>query len=101
MKYALSLVPGTRLKLIMAGVAVLLLLPLVAMLFTNEVSWTGSDFIVAAALLFGTGLLCEAALRMIRQVKYRVAVCVALLLVSALVWLELAVGIFGTGIAGS
>ncbi|MGK7368692.1 MAG: hypothetical protein ACNS64_00650, partial [Candidatus Halalkalibacterium sp. M3_1C_030] len=34
----------------------LLLIPLIAMQFTDEVVWTLSDFIFAGTLIFGTGL---------------------------------------------
>ena len=34
----------------------MLLIPLVAMQFTQEVVWTLSDFVFAGALLFGAGL---------------------------------------------
>jgi len=36
--------------------ALLLLIPLVAMQFTQEVVWTLSDFVFAGILLFGAGL---------------------------------------------
>ena len=35
--------------------ALLLLIPLLAMRFTDEVAWSPTDFAVAGALLFGTG----------------------------------------------
>jgi len=52
-------------------------------------------------LLLGTGLLCEFVLRKVKRPGYRIALCSALVLVFLLVWMELAVGIFGTPFAGS
>ncbi len=85
-----------RLIGIIVTVALLLLIPLIAMQFTNEVNWTLFDFVVAGALLLGTGLMCELAIRKINKIKYRIAICVALSVVLILIWAELAVGIFGT-----
>ena len=90
-----------RIKFIFLSVVFLLLIPLVAMQFSVEVQWTLSDFIVAEALLLGTGLLCEFALRKTDNIKYRVGICIALLIVLLLIWAELAVGIFGTPFAGN
>lgn len=90
-----------RLSIILLSVTFLLLIPLVAMQFTNEVNWTLSDFGIAGILLFGTGLLAELALRVFPWKTYRLAVCGGLLLLLCLVWLELAVGIFGSPISGS
>jgi hypothetical protein len=41
---------------------VLLLIPLIAMQFTNEVNWTLFDFVVAGFIL-GTGFICELVIR--------------------------------------
>lgn len=90
-----------RLKIIVLVVALLLLIPLIAMRFTDEVDWTLSDFIAAAILLLGTGLLCELVLRKVTKVKLRFALCAALLVLLLLTWAELAVGVFGTPFAGS
>ena len=90
-----------RLIGIVISVSLLLLIPVIAMKFTGEVNWTLSDFVVAGVLLFGTGLACELVLRKVRSVRYRIALCLALLLTLFLVWAELAVGIFGTPFAGS
>ena len=89
------------LKIILAVVATILLIPFIAMQFTDEVSWTVFDFIVMGVLLLSTGLLCELALRKITNVKYRTFLLVAIILTFLLVWAELAVGIFGTPFAGS
>jgi hypothetical protein len=75
-------------------VVLLLLIPLIAMQFTNEVKWTLLDFFVAAVLLLGVGLLCELVLRKVNKIGLRIALCVALLIAFLFIWLELAVGIF-------
>lgn len=86
----------------MLSVATLLLLaPLVAMQFTSEVSWKPLDFMIGGILLFGTGLLCELVLRKVRKTSHRLLICATILLALFLIWAELAVGIFGTPLAGS
>lgn len=89
-----------RLLIIMLLVAILLLIPLIAMQFTDEVNWTLFDFVVAGALLLGTGLMCELVIRKVDKIKYRIVICVALLFGLLLIWAELAVGIFGTPLSG-
>lgn len=90
-----------RLMIILAVVGLLLLIPLVAMQFTNEVNWSGFDFLVMGILLLGTGLICELVLRKVKKRTSRLVLCLAVLGVFILVWMELAVGIFGTPFAGS
>ena len=82
----------------MTFAGILLLLPLIAMQFTNEVNWSPFDFIVGAVLLFGTGALIELVLRQTK--KYRFVLVITVLLVFFMIWVELAVGIFGTPFAG-
>ncbi len=90
-----------RLIIILLSSAILLLIPLVAMQFTNEVDWNIADFIIMGVLLIGTGLLCELVLRKVRSIKHRIIICGAVLFTFFLIWAELAVGIFGTPFAGS
>ena len=90
-----------RLFGIVLTVAFLLLIPLIAMQFTNEVAWTLSDFVIMGVLLLGTGLMCELIIRKVKKTEYRIAICGAVLVALFLVWAELAVGIFGTPFAGS
>jgi len=93
-------IQNKRLTGILLAVALLLLLPLIAMQFTDEVKWTLFDFVVAGVLLLGTGLLCEFVMRKVHNTGSRIAICVALLALLAVIWIELAVGIFGTPFAG-
>jgi hypothetical protein len=90
-----------RLFGIVLAVAALLLIPLVAMQFTEEVDWSLFDFVVMGVLLLGTGLLGEFVLRRVKTTGYRIALLAVLLLAFFLIWAELAVGIFGTPFAGS
>ena len=90
-----------RLIIILMAIAIILLIPLIAMQFTNEVNWTSSDFIMMGVLLSGTGLLSEFVMRKVKSIDNRILIIGAILLVFILIWAELAVGIFGTPIAGS
>ena len=96
-----KITPNQRLMGIVVLVGSLLLIPLIAMEFTTEVNWDSFDFIVAAVLLLGTGLVCEMVLRNVCSTKNRILLCGVILVILFLVWAELAVGIFGTPFAGS
>lgn len=93
--------PNKRFLGILLAVAILLLMPLIAMQFSNEVKWNGFDFPVAGGLLLGAGIMCEIALRTVKTVTGRAIVLAMIMLGLLLVWAELAVGIFGTRFAGS
>ena len=76
--------------------ALLLLLPLVAMQFTDEVNWTGSDFIFAGVLIGGVGATFELTVRMSRNHAYRAAVGIALAATFLTIWVNGAVGMIGS-----
>lgn len=90
-----------RIIIIVLVTAILLLIPYIAMQFTDEVNWTLMDFILAGVLLLSTGFMCVIAIKKIKKIKYRIITCVVLLLVFILIWAELAVGILGTGFGGN
>jgi hypothetical protein len=52
-------------------------------------------------MLFGAVVAIEISLRAVKKLEYRIAACVGILIVLGIVWAELAVGLFGTPIAGS
>jgi hypothetical protein len=82
-------------------VALLMLIPLIAMQFTDQVNWSLFDFFIMGVLLLSTGLLIELVIRKVKKIQYRIAICGALVAALVLIWIELAVGIFGTPFAGS
>jgi Kef-type K+ transport system membrane component KefB len=90
-----------RLIGIVLTVVFLLFIPLIAMQFTNEVNWNQSDFVVAGVLLLGTGLICELVMRKVKKTNHRIILCAVILAALLLIWIELAVGLFGTPFAGS
>ncbi|MDP1623573.1 MAG: hypothetical protein Q8M08_14675 [Bacteroidales bacterium] len=90
-----------RLIIILATIAIFLLIPFIAMQFTNEVNWNLFDFVIMGALLIVTGISCEIILRKVTKLEYRIAICLAIISAFLLIWAELAVGIFGTPFAGS
>ncbi len=90
-----------RLAGILLTVALLLLIPFIAMQFTDEVNWKLFDFVAMGFLLLGTGLMCELAIRKVKNTEHRLAICGTILAAFLLIWAELAVGIFGTAFAGT
>lgn len=77
------------------GAGLILLAPLAAMRVTDEVAWTGSDFVFAGLLLGGVGLGLELAVRASREPAYRVGVAMALGLAFLTLWINGAVGVIG------
>lgn len=71
----------------------ILLMPLTAMQFTNQVNWTLFDFILMGTLLFGAGSLFVLAARRIDK-KYWVPIGIAFAIALLWLWAELAVGVF-------
>ncbi|WP_233509395.1 hypothetical protein [Pedobacter chinensis] len=90
-----------RISIILVTIAVILSIPLIAMQFINQVKWTLIDFVAAGILLLTTGLAIELVIRNVKTNISRTVLLVIILIVTFLVWAELAVGIFGTPFAGS
>ena len=89
-----------RLFLIPLIVVLILLIPAIAMQFTDEVNWDLGDFAVAGILLLVAGLLFDLVIRKVNNSEYRIIIYVVIVVVFLLIWAELAVGIFGTPFAG-
>ena len=75
--------------------AALLLVPLAAMQFTQEVQWTLSDFLFAALLIGGVGLALELAVRISTSTSYRAGAALGLAAGVLLIWANGAVGYIG------
>lgn len=87
-------------KILLATFSILLI-PLCAMALTNEVNWTISDFVLAGILLLAFGLLIDNLYRRLPDKISKMLGIIAALIVFILLWLELAVGIFGSPIGGN
>jgi uncharacterized membrane protein len=95
------LIPKNQVLTVLVIVVLLLAIPLVAMQFTSEVQWDLMDFLIAAVLLLTFGLFIAFALNQPFFKKYRWVIISGAVLVFVLLWAELAVGVFGSPIAGS
>lgn len=92
---------GENLRLLSIGVVrlafavgLILMIPLIAMQFSDEVRWNRPDFVVAGALLFGASLVFLFAMGRIRNSRQRLIAGAAIFLGIAWLWVELAVGLF-------
>jgi hypothetical protein len=83
-------------RLAWGGATFLLLLPAVAMQFTQEVNWGPEDFIVMGAILFTCAGIVDFASRRASNLAYLFAVVVAVGAAFLLTWVNLAVGIIGS-----
>lgn len=92
-----GLLPDNALRMLLwGGAGTLLLLPWIAMQFTEEVNWDGFDFLVFGAMLVTGCIVCEIALHASRSLLYRFAAAIAACTGFLLVWINLAVGIIGS-----
>ncbi|MDX1317372.1 MULTISPECIES: hypothetical protein [Xanthomarina] len=90
-----------RVPIILTTATILLLIPFIAMQFSTEVNWSAFDFLIAGILLFGTGFLIELVLRKVTKKQNRWMLLLIIISLVLLTWIELAVGLFGTPLAGS
>ena len=72
----------------------ILLAPLVAMQFTDEVNWTATDFAFMGGLLAGFGMAEEIMLRFVKTETGRLLGTGMILGGFLLVWADAAVGVF-------
>lgn len=70
-------------------------------LFVDGWDWSGSDFVIAGILLFGTASFIYMIVSSKFSFKIKLIISIVTILILILVWMELAVGLFGTPFAGS
>jgi hypothetical protein len=75
----------------------ILSIPLLAMQFNNGVNWSVSDFVIMGILIFGTGFSYVLLTRFTSSIIHRAAVALAIGSTFLLVWVNLAVGLIGSG----
>lgn len=80
----------------------ILLVPLAAMIFSVEGwDWGVPDFIIVGILLAGVGVGYQMIVSGIKNNSRLAAIGIVLAAAMVLIWMELAVGIFGSPFAGS
>lgn len=94
-------VENKRLVIILICLLSILMIPLIAMNFSDEVNWKVGDFVVGGVLLVFTGLVIELVLRTFKTKKSRSLLILGIFIVLFLIWAELAVGIFDSPLSGS
>ena len=73
-----------------------LLIPFIAMRFTDEINWDLTDFLIMGIVLSGIGLIYELIARKSKKTTYRMAFIIGLLGAFLLFWVNGAVGIIGS-----
>jgi len=79
----------------------LLLIPLIGMTITDEINWSPFDFFTMGSLLILLGFGINLVISRVKNLKYRALYIGVIVIIFMLIWAELAVGLFGTPIAGS
>ncbi len=94
-RIAIMMTRNKRIIRLALAVAIMLLVPLVAMQFTDEVDWDLADFAIMGVLLFSVGLAYELLARRSPNGMYRLGFGLGLLGAFLLFWVNGAVGIIG------
>jgi|GEM_PF-304235 len=79
----------------------LLLIPLFGNIFSKQVNWSLFDFIVMGFLLGLTGLTIHFIIEKLRNKTFKIVTIIFALIIFLIIWVELAVGVFGSPITGS
>lgn len=80
---------------------IILLVPLIGMQLSSEINWGLFDFIVAGILIIVLILVLELIFRKVQNNKKRLWLVILIGILFIMIWVELAVGIFGSPFAGS
>jgi len=79
----------------------MLLIPFVAMQYSNEVKWSLNDFIIMGVILLSFGIIINKIIYHFVAFNKRVILISTLIILFFLLWAELAVGLFNSPFAGS
>jgi len=73
---------------------VILLIPAIGMIFSEDVSWSLPDFLIMGALIFGIGSIAIFISRKLGSQKQQIAALFIGIALFLFIWAELAVGLF-------
>ncbi len=89
------------LSVIFTVITSILSIPLIAMQFTDQVNWSLFDFLAMAILLSILGLALRYIWQKATNKRSKLLLSIPIILFFLLVWIELAVGLLGSPMAGS
>jgi len=88
-----------RVLIQLLGVSLCILcIPLISMMMTDQVAWGPGDFIIAFVFLFGLG---SSIVFFRKKYPRKTWIIFLIILLFLLLWAELAVGVFGSTVAGN
>jgi len=90
-----------RSKVIAGVIVAVLMLPVIGMMISENVNWSLADFVIAVILLSIVGLGVDFIYSKLKTRRARMVALMIVFMLFALVWGELAVGLFGTPWAGN
>lgn len=80
--------------------AIVLLVPFTAGFFSEGVNWSLFDYVVGGVVIFSFSMAIAAVLKS-AKIRLKFLAVAAIVVAFVLLWAEMAVGIFGSPIAGS
>ena len=78
-----------------------LIIPLVANQISEQVNWNAMDFIIMGTFLIFSAYWIQKVIKKIKSKSKKVVFISLIMLIFLLLWIEMAVGIFNSPIAGS
>lgn len=90
-----------RILRLIAIVLMILAIPFIGMQLRADVAWSMADFVLAAIVLCGAGVVYEIIRTILNTPRQRMLVGIGIAVIVFVGWVELAVGVFGTPFAGS
>lgn len=87
--------------LVFAIPSLLMVVAFISNNFVEGFNWTGSDFLIAAILLFGTASFIYMIVSSKLSVRAKTIISIVIIHILMIIWVEMAVGLFGSPIAGS
>jgi len=84
---------------LLLAIPMLLLIPLVALIATDQMSWSPQDFLIMGLMLLATVMVIYFVNKKVSN-KYRGWLIFGALLIFFLIWAEMGVGLLGSSFAG-
>lgn len=85
----------------LAAAGLMMLIPLVTMPFSGRMQWSAFDFALIGVFFVVVAFALEVALKVFRRSTHKLEIAAIVGVAAAILWVELAVGLVGSPLAGS